>query len=146
MISQTFHAFTSLQLDLFTLYWLSSVLFGDWYQRELFKLLLVLCYLRYHILLWWGQGGYTIVDHLNNEDISYQLGLKDKHKIQSFNSLSKNKVLHKSKLKVFADDKINVNEKLKFVLQQVEKTLWEKEKMLYSNGFFPRSLKVRIVW
>ena len=36
-----------------------------------------------------------------------------------------------SKLQSFADNKVNVTEKLRFVFGQVEKkTLWEKEKML----------------
>ena len=50
-----------------------------------------------------------------------------------------------SKLKAFADDKSNLNEKLKFVLGRVE-TMLEKEKMLvtsifsFSNNVFKRLL------
>ena len=37
------------------------------------------------------------------------------------NTLPDNKILDWSKLKAFADDKINMSEKLKFVLERVEK-------------------------
>ena len=50
------------------------------------------------------------------------------------NSLSNDKILEWSKLKAFAEDKINVNEKLKFGLRRI-KTLWEKEKMLVTSIF-----------
>ena len=40
--------------------------------------------------------------------------------ISIFNSLPNNKILDWSKLKAFADDKINVTEKLKFLLERVE--------------------------
>ena len=39
---------------------------------------------------------------------------------RSFNSLPNNKILDQSKLKAFADDKIKVIEKLKFVLGRIE--------------------------
>ena len=62
------------------------------------------------------------------------------------NSLPNNKILDWAKLKAFADNKINVNEKkFKFVLGGVE-TLWEKEKMLgisifsFSHNVFKRPL------
>ena len=38
----------------------------------------------------------------------------------TFNSLPNNKILDLSKLKTFADDKINVTEKFKFVLGRLE--------------------------
>ena len=41
-------------------------------------------------------------------------------KISTFNYLPNNKILDWSKLKAFADDKINVNEKLKFGIDRVE--------------------------
>ena len=41
-------------------------------------------------------------------------------------------ILDLSKLKAFADEKVNMNEKLKFVLG---KTLWQKEKMLVTSIF-----------
>ena len=45
-----------------------------------------------------------------------------------------------SRLKAFADDKISVAEKLKFVSGRVE-TLWQKEKMLVTSIFsFPNSV------
>ena len=44
-------------------------------------------------------------------------------------------ILDQSKLKAFADDKINVNEELKFGLGERQKTLWEKEKMLFTQHF-----------
>ena len=42
--------------------------------------------------------------------------------------------LYQTTLKAFADDKINVIQKLKIVLGRVE-TLWEKEKMLATSIF-----------
>ena len=51
------------------------------------------------------------------------------------NFLPNNKVLDQSKLKTFADKKINVTEKLKLVLGRVEKTLWEKDKKLVTSVF-----------
>ena len=42
---------------------------------------------------------------------------------QCFNSLPKDKILHRSRLKAFADDKKNVTEKLKFVLERTENIL-----------------------
>ena len=73
-----------------------------------------------------------------------------------FNSPLNNKVLDKSKLKAFADDKINVTEKLKFVLQRVKKHMGKGENagdqhfLLFAHCFqrasFSRSLKVGIVF
>ena len=61
-----------------------------------------------------------------------------------------------SKLRAFADDKINVIEKLKFLLGRVENIVRKGENAGYRHFFtFPtmfsksalsRSLKVRIVW
>ena len=51
------------------------------------------------------------------------------------NSLPNDKILDCSKLKTFADDKIYVTEKVKFVLGTIKKTLWEKEKMLVTSIF-----------
>ena len=72
-------------------------------------------------------------------------------KSKIFNSLPNNKILQGSKLKAFAEDKINVTEKLKFVSDRVE-TLLEKEKnagyrhfLLFPQCFqmasYPGSLK-----
>ena len=57
------------------------------------------------------------------------------HLIKRVNSLPNRKILDRSKLKPFTDDKINLTEKLKFVLGMVENT-WEKEKMLVSSIFY----------
>ena len=51
-----------------------------------------------------------------------------------FNSLPHDMTLDWSKLKEFADDKINVMVKLKYVLERVE-NIWENEKMLVTKGF-----------
>ena len=53
---------------------------------------------------------------------------------QQVNSLPNNKILDWSNLKAFADDKMNLNEKLKVVLQRLENILG-KEKMLVTNIF-----------
>ena len=59
-------------------------------------------------------------------------------------------------LKALADDKINVTEKLKFVLGRVESIMGKGENAVYQHfllfpycfqtAFFSGSLKVRIVW
>ena len=61
-----------------------------------------------------------------------------------------------SKLKAFADDKVNVTQKLKFDFQGVENIVGKGENagyqhfLLYPQCFqkasFPGSLKVRILW
>ena len=72
------------------------------------------------------------------------------------NSLPNNKILDCTKFKAFANDKMNVTQRLKFVLEMVE-TIWEKEKMpgykhflLFPQCFqkpsFTESLKVGILW
>ena len=58
-------------------------------------------------------------------------------------SLPNDKILDWSKLKAFADDKINVTEKLKFVLKRVENILGKGENagyrhFLFSNYVFKR--------
>ena len=74
----------------------------------------------------------------------------------SRNSLPDNKYLDWSKLKAFADDKINVTQKLKFMLGRVE-NFFEKRRKCWSPAFspfptmfeklsFPEVLKVGIVW
>ena len=52
-----------------------------------------------------------------------------------FNSLPNDIFLGCSKLKAFADDKINVNEKIEICFGKDRKTLWEKEKMLVTSIF-----------
>ena len=55
--------------------------------------------------------------------------------------LTNNIILTRSKFKPFADDKILVSQKSKFVLGRGEKTLWEKEKMLVTIIFsFSRNI------
>ena len=75
---------------------------------------------------------------------------------QFFNSLPHNKILDWSKLKAFADDKLNATEKLKFVLGRVENIVGKGENAGYQHFLlFPQcfqkpslsgSLKVGIVW
>ena len=72
-----------------------------------------------------------------------------------FNSLSNNKILDWSKLKAFADDKIHVNQKLKFDMGRVENIVEKGENagsqhfLLFPQCFqkasFSGSLKVGIV-
>ena len=52
---------------------------------------------------------------------------------KEFNSLPNNKILDWSKLKAFADDKINVTEKLKFVLERVEDIVGKGENAGYQH-------------
>ena len=53
----------------------------------------------------------------------------------SVNSLPNNKFSDFSKLKAFADDKVNVGEKKSNLIGKVWKTLLEKEKMLVTSIF-----------
>ena len=74
----------------------------------------------------------------------------------SFNPLPNDKFLERSKLKVLADHKKNVNEKLKFDFRQVENLVGKGENagyqhfLLFPQRFqkssFSGSLKVGIVW
>ena len=60
-------------------------------------------------------------------------------------------MLDQTKLEAFADDKLNVTKIINYVFDRVEKTLWEKEKLLvqaissfptmFSKGFFPRPVE-----
>ena len=79
------------------------------------------------------------------------------YKTIMFNSLPHNKILDWSKFKAFADNKINVTEKLKFVLGRVESIVGKGENAGYRHflllfpQFFQKasytgSLKVGIVW
>ena len=54
--------------------------------------------------------------------------------LTTIKSLPNNKFLDQPKLEAFADNKINVNEKLKFVLGRVENIVG-KEKMLVTSIF-----------
>ena len=72
------------------------------------------------------------------------------------NSLPNGKILVQSKLKAFADNKINVSEKFQFVLGRVENIVVKGENagyqhfLLFQQCFLQvslsRSLKVGIVW
>ena len=74
---------------------------------------------------------------------------------QNFRLVQNNKILDWSKLKPFAEDKINVTEKLKFVLGRAENIIGKGENagyqhfllfQMFSKGFLYWSLKVVIVW
>ena len=72
---------------------------------------------------------------------------------QANNSLPNNKILDWSKVKAFVDDKLNVINKLKFVLGWVENIVGKGENSgfqrfltMFSQAFFLGSLKVGIVW
>ena len=72
------------------------------------------------------------------------------------NSLPNDKILVWSKLKAFADDKINVTKELKFVLGKVENIVRKEENAGYQHvllfppcfqkAFFTEMLKVGTVW
>ena len=71
-------------------------------------------------------------------------------------SLPNDNILEWFKLKALADDKVNVSEKLKFVLGRVENIVGKGENAGYQHfhlfqqwfqkASFPGSLKVGIVW
>ena len=59
-----------------------------------------------------------------------------------FNSLPNDKILDRSKLKAFAEDKINVTEKLKFVLGRVENIVRKGENAGHQHFLlFPQSFQ-----
>ena len=76
--------------------------------------------------------------------------------VLGFSPLPHDKILDWSKLKAFADDKISVNEKLKFGFGKVENIVGKEENdgfqhfllfpQCFLKVFFSRSLKVGIVW
>ena len=76
--------------------------------------------------------------------------------LSMFNSLPSDKILHWSKLKAFADDKINVKEKFKFGLGREENIEGKGENAgnqhflliprCFQKAFLTGSLKVGIVW
>ena len=73
--------------------------------------------------------------------------------LTAFKPVPKNNILGQTKLKAFADDKINVAEKFKFVLGMVENTVGIGENAGYQNfllfpqcfqkGSYTGSLKVK---
>ena len=50
--------------------------------------------------------------------------------------LPNDKILGLPKLIAFADDKLNNTQNIRFVFHRIEKTLWEKKKMLVTSIFF----------
>ena len=69
--------------------------------------------------------------------------------IKKVNSLPNDKILDCSKLKAFADDKLNAIEKLKFVLEWVEGKHCRKRRKCWFPGFSPFStmfLKGLFLW
>ena len=64
-----------------------------------------------------------------------------------FNSLQNDKILDWSKLKGFADDKLNVTEKSKFVLQRVENIVGKGENAGYQHFSFSHNVfKMLFLW
>ena len=71
--------------------------------------------------------------------------------LSALNSFPNDKILAKTKLKAFADDKFDMAEKLKFVLEMVEKHHGKRRKCwlpafspfptMFSKGLFPRVVK-----
>ena len=57
----------------------------------------------------------------------------------NINSLPHDKILDWFKLKAFADDKIKVTEKLKFVLGRVENTVRKGQQEPSETGYAPRT-------
>ena len=52
------------------------------------------------------------------------------------NSLPNNKILNQSKFKAFADDKIIVTQRLKFVLGRIENIVGKRENACYKHFLF----------
>ena len=87
---------------------------------------------------------------------SFDKGLNLYQTMLSFNSLPNNKILDWSKLKAFADNKINWTENLKIVLGRVENIVGKGENAGYQHfllfpqcfqkTFYTGSLKGGIVW
>ena len=82
---------------------------------------------------------FTMLDDSKNEEpfhpqerhiLRWVIVLK-KNTIISLNSLPYNKFLYQSKLKMFADDKINKTENLKFVLGRLENIAGKKHFLLF---------------
>ena len=65
--------------------------------------------------------------------------------LKPFDSLPNNKILHWSKLKAFAEDKINVDEKYNFGFRRVENIVIIFPQCLQKPSV-SGLLKVRIVW
>ena len=68
--------------------------------------------------------------HLSKQFLHPNMKCHSSNNFVCFNQLADNKILDWSKLKAFADDKIFVPEKLKFVLGRAEKHCWKMGKYL----------------
>ena len=70
------------------------------------------------------------------------------YSLNCINSLPKGKILDWFKFKAFADDKINVTQKLKFVLERVENVVGKGENAGYQHFllFPPCFQKASIIW
>ena len=77
--------------------------------------------------------------------ISFNLNKSKNLSFGRFNSLQNNKILHQSKLKTFADDKLNVTQMIITVFDRVENIVGKGEvvctsKFSFSNYVFKRLL------
>ena len=63
-----------------------------------------------------------------------------------FNSLPNNKILDWSKLKAFADDNINMTQKLKYVLERLENIVGKGENAVTSIFFFSHNVFKRLLF
>ena len=74
-------------------------------------------------------------DRKNYSKISFALALIALNKIypMSFNALPYNRILDLYRLKAFADDKINVTQNLKFILERVENIVGKGENACYKH-------------
>ena len=98
---------------------------------------------------------FSSVPTLISSDFSFMVIKTRRGLINGSNSLPNYKILNYSILKGFADYKINVTEKLKFVLRRVENIVGKGENASYQHfllfpcfpkTFFSTSLKVGILW
>ena len=90
-----------------------------------------------------------------SEDFSFKV-VKSQDYVEQVNSLPNDKILDQSKLKAFADDKIDFVEMMIYILDMVENTVGKGENAGYQHFLlfpqcFPKlsslgSLKVGIVW
>ena len=61
---------------------------------------------------------------------------------QKLNSLPNDKIMDRSKLKTFADNKLKATENLKFVLERVENIVGKGENAAWFPAFSPFSINV----
>ena len=78
--------------------------------------------------------------------------LKQVYMEERVNSSPYDRILDRSKLKAFADDMINVTERLKSVLKRVENIVRKAENVgspfltMFLKAFYPRDAKTGSVW